>query len=323
MILQIENQFEQFVKASVTAIESRDPATSGHSFRVSAMCVNMAGAISRQQSGSFAQYCFTETEIRELEFAGLLHDFGKVYIEPAIFLKGKKLYHRDFDFLTLRYAYLYRSIELAYLDAAPELDPESRQREKQGKLVELKQILKLLSEMNEPTVMSENPESLIRNIRARESEFQCSDLEGKPVPLLTEYEINNLKTKRGTLNADERHIIENHVNYTYTFVEKIPWPQELINIPDIVRKHHERLDGSGYPLALKGKKQIPMQARIMAIADVFDALAAADRPYKKAVPLDRVFQILREEATQNCLDSELVELLISEKAYDLHGETQP
>jgi len=249
--------------------------------------------------------------------AALLHDFGKLYVEPAILLKGKKLYPKDFDHLMLRLEYIYRCLQLAGSCRASQTGPDRLTETEKGKLGAVKNIMKPAAAMNEPTVLEEDPEGLIADIRGHEQQLACCDLEGRAVPLLTESEIENLRLKRGTLNEHERAIVEQHVEHSFSFARKIPWPEEFRNIPAIVRGHHEKLDGSGYPQRLRGKQNIPVQSRIMAIADIFDALTAADRPYKKTVPLDSVFLILREEGRKGQLDEELVELFITRKAFEL------
>ena len=308
MIRQIEHQFDEFVNASVTAIESQDPATSGHSFRVAATCVNLARLLNIQEKGPLAEIQFTGTQIKELEMAALLHDFGKVYINPDIFLKGKKLFPHDYAFLKLRLNFLYRTLQLQYAQVHQEQARET-------KLSALKEIMLLVDELNKPSVLDIDRNELIGQILDQSKALQAEDLEGNQIPLLVPEEIENFRIPRGTLNKEERLIIEGHVEHTYAFVSRIPWPTEYQQIPEIARKHHEMLNGSGYPEKLKGKDQLPVQARIMAIADIFDALAAADRPYKKALELKRCIDILRNEVTQGRLDGELVELFIREEAY--------
>lgn len=318
MLLQIERQFEEFVKASVSAIESRDPATSGHSFRVAEMSVEVAKAVSESQDPLWANISYDDTQIKAIEFAGLLHDFGKVYIDPNIFLKGKKLFPQDFAYLKMRLQFLYRSIELDSVrigvSEGQELE-QSLMASFDEKLGKLKEIIDCVTRLNEPQVMEDDPEQIIQDLLMYGDKLHYRDLEGNMVPLLNDREIVNLKVKQGSLNPIERREIESHVERTYDFVSKIPWPKEYREIPDIALKHHEKLDGSGYPLKLMGKDAIPLPARIMAIADIFDALHASDRPYKKAVPLKKVLEILSEEAEKGKLDKELVELFISIKAW--------
>lgn len=316
MIAQIQGQFEQFVRAAVTAIDSRDPPTSGHSVRVAQMCLNTARAINAAHQGPFAGINFGDHALRELELAGLLHDFGKVYIDAAVFLKAKKLFPADFAYLMLRLEYLFRCIELTSASA-----PGTGEVARDHKLQSLKSVIDLVRRLNEPTVLEEDRGELIRTIRALEPELASTDLAGHLVPILTDHEATNLGIPRGTLNADERRVIQSHVEHTYSFVDKIPWPTEFAGIPRMARAHHERLDGAGYPDGLKGREAIPIQARIMSIADVYDALAASDRPYKKALPRDRVLAILREDAAGGGLDADLVELFIASKAYDVPRAT--
>jgi len=322
MLRQIENQFEEFVKASVTAIESRDPATSGHSFRVASMCVRMAEAINSLDTGPYSGYTFADAGLKEFEFAGLLHDFGKVYLDSSIFLKEKKLFEKDFSLLILRLKFLYRSIEVDYdrhilaLSSQQTGEIERINKEKETKLSTLQNIISKVTELNEPTVKSEDPAKAIKEIISQQEKLKALDLEQHQIPLLTDNEILNLEIQRGSLNEAERAAIESHVKYTYTFVSKIPWPDEYKNIPEITAKHHEKLDGSGYPQGLQGKLNIPLQARIIAIADIFDALNASDRPYKSSVPQEKILDILREEAISGKLDSDLVDLFIRIRAWE-------
>ena len=311
MILQIEHQFEEFVKASVSAIESRDPATSGHSFRIAEMCVRAAKAINAKNEGPFAGIFYSKPPLKEIEFAGLLHDFGKVYIDPSIFLKEKKLFSRDFEYLMMRLNFLYRSLELKF--DREHIGPDER-AEKLGKI---KEIMEQVTVLNEPKVQNTDPSEVIDSILALQDELEVEDLKGTDIPILEDKEMTNLKIKRGSLNDEERRIIQSHVEHTYTFVSKIPWPDEYRNIPDIARKHHEKLDGTGYPLGINDVEKLPIASRIMAIADIFDALSATDRPYKRAVPREKIFSILREEAEAGKLDHDLVELFIESRAWDL------
>jgi HD-GYP domain-containing protein (c-di-GMP phosphodiesterase class II) len=325
MIKQIEQQFEEFVKASVTAIESRDIATSGHSFRIAEICKEMAMAINKERTGVFKDISFSETEIKELEFASLLHDFGKVYIDISIFMKGKKLFPKDFDNVMLKFNYLYKLIELNYYmdkikllesnrDAANQSRIDEINRKKDERLKSIKKLIEEIQLLNEPTVTEVDPDEVINEISCEVGDIVCCDIEGNKIEVLTEDEKMNLEIKRGSLNPIERAEIESHVMHTYNFVSKIPWPPEYKNIPEIALKHHEKLDGTGYPHGLKGD-EIPIQARMMAIADVYDALIATDRPYKKAIPLEKALDILREEAERNKLDKDLLDIFLRYKIY--------
>ena len=329
LINQIQKQFEEFVKASVTAIESRDPATSGHSFRVAQICKEMAYAVNEIHTGYLKDFNFNENDIKELEFAALLHDFGKVYIDLNIFKKAKKLYPKDLENLKLRLDYLYRYLELAYFAKEMELLREGLnfnkpyeeslseiRAEKTSKLTRIVEIKDDLITLNEPTVTDRDPEKVLEEILREIEDIECIDITGHKVDILTANDRVNLMIKRGSLNNDERLEIESHVIETYKFVSKIPWPPEYKRIPEIAMRHHEKLDGTGYPDGLKGKDSTTLQSRMMAIADIYDALTAQDRPYKKSVPIDKVIKILQEEADNNKLDSDLVDLFLETKLYE-------
>jgi len=325
LIKQIQNQFEEFVKASVNAIESRDPATSGHSFRVADVCKDLALAVNNEKQGNLKDYYFTENMIRELEFAALLHDFGKVYIDLAIFQKAKKLFPEDFENLMMRLDYLYRFIELDYTNRENTIllengisksDQLKFNDEKKETLERVKDIKEKLKILNEPTIMDQNPDKILEEMAESIEKINCINIDGLRMNIITDNNRINLSIKRGSLNPAERKEIESHVLHTYNFVSRIPWPPEYKNIPEIALRHHETLDGSGYPYGLQGKGNMLLQSRIMTIADIYDALTASDRPYKKAVPIDRVVKILKEEAETGKLDKDLVDLFINNKLYE-------
>lgn len=299
LFLQIERQFEAFVEASVRAIEARDPSTAGHSFRVARTAELVARAINAEPETGWQGRRFGDQDIKQLTLACLLHDFGKVYIDYQLFAKAKKFLPQDLRTLDLRWDLLHRSLELQ-TSPAEALD---------GKLSRLTHLRKKVLELAEPTPRSSDLGREVEDLLREASEFTCCFPDGRPLPFLTTEEAENLRIPRGSLNGEERKIIESHVDHSYNFVKNIPWPQEFARIPDFVRMHHEMLDGSGYPQGLKGD-QIPLEARIIALADVFDALSAADRPYKKALPIDLVLVILKEEAQKGRLDPELLDLFI-------------
>jgi HD-GYP domain-containing protein (c-di-GMP phosphodiesterase class II) len=319
MITTIQSQFEEFVKASVSAIESRDPATSGHSFRVADICVAVARAINEKNDGPLADVRFTDNQLKELEYAALLHDFGKVYIDLAIFMKSKKLFPRDLDNLLLKMDYLYRFVELRSLEKRLQLfmkNPhddksfEALDSERDATLGRIRKIKETIRSLNEPTVTDLDPAKTLKEIYGEIEQIQCSDPEGNPLIVFGPVEMTNLSIPRGSLNDDERKEIESHVVHTYTFVNNIPWPPEYEQIPEIALRHHEKMDGTGYPNREKGD-QIPVQARIMALADIYDALTSTDRPYKKAIPYETAINILRKEAESNKIDPNILEIFLS------------
>jgi HD-GYP domain-containing protein (c-di-GMP phosphodiesterase class II) len=321
MISQIQTQFEEFVKASVTAIESRDPATSGHSFRVAEICTLIARAINESARPPYDNIHFTEMQIKELEYAALLHDFGKVYIDLSIFKKAKKLFPRDLDNLLLKIDYLYRYVELNGIIEENSIlncfDGDERRekveelkKNKKDLLTHIKSVKEKVLQLNEPTVTEKDPHDILSSICDDIDCIEIRDIDDKPLSVFGDLERTNLIIKRGSLNDDERREIESHVSHTYTFVSKIPWPPEYKNIPEIAIRHHEKLDGTGYPNGERGDA-INVQARIMAIADMYDALTATDRPYKRSIPHDKAVDILTKEAEGGKLDMDLVKLFIS------------
>jgi len=318
----IERLFEGFVTAAVTAIESRDPATSGHSGRVASMTVDLAKAVDRLSSGPYRDVSFTREQLRELRYAGLLHDFGKVGVREQVLVKEKKLYPHDLDLIRHRFAYLDQRAELqferaradlllaggraAYAAGLARLECERRTRRE-----ELARFLDTIVQANEPTVLAEGSFEALEAIGQR----TFVDFEGRVRPLLEDHELQFLMIRRGNLDDRERREIESHVTHTYRFLEQIPWTRELRAIPSIAYAHHEKLNGRGYPNRVTGL-EIPVQARIMTIADIYDALTATDRPYKRAVPRDRALDILVMEAKEGTIDHALLETFIGARAFE-------
>ena len=170
--------------------------------------------------------------------------------------------------------------------------------------------------LNEPSVVVENPVEELNDILRELDRMHGRTISGDAFNVLSDLDRVNLSIKKGSLNPNERKEIESHVVHTYNFVSRIPWPPEYSNIPAIALEHHELLDGTGYPHGLKGRENSLIQARIMTIADIFDALAAHDRPYKKAVPLEKVLSILKSEAECGRLDEDLVNVFIEHRVYE-------
>jgi HD-GYP domain-containing protein (c-di-GMP phosphodiesterase class II) len=318
MLARIKEQFESFVRAAVFAVESRDPATSGHSERVARMAISLAKAVSESREGPYAPKEYAPTDLRQIEYAGLLHDFGKVYIDPQVFLKAKKLYPRDFELLMMRLKFLYRSVELGYDRLLREASPEARdglERDLARDASRLEEVMTLVTMLNEPQPTDKDPEEVVGSLSSEDARSPFfSDIDGSPVPMLTSDEAKNLRIRRGSLNEEERKIIQEHVTHTYNFVSKIPWPDEFRDIPEIAWAHHEMLDGSGYPRGLKGD-EIRLEARMLAICDVFDALVASDRPYKRALPFDTARSILEGDARSGKLDAELVAIFFARECW--------
>jgi HD-GYP domain-containing protein (c-di-GMP phosphodiesterase class II) len=327
----IERLFEGFVTAAVTAIESRDPTTSGHSGRVATLTVGLAEAVDRAGEGPYRGVRFTREQLRELRYAGLLHDFGKVGVREQVLVKQKKLYPHDLEIIRHRFEYLLQSADLSFERERVELlldhgrdahdaAVERLRRERQVTRDELHRYLDAIVKANEPTVLPEGSFEELRNITAK----TYVDFNGAERPLLTDRELQFLMIRKGNLDDRERREIESHVTHTYRFLEQIPWTRELKGIPDIAYGHHEKLNGAGYPRKIAAEA-IPVQTRMMTISDIFDALTATDRPYKRAVPWERAIDILRMEAKDGMLDEHLLSSFIAARVFDsvLGGGSEP
>jgi HD-GYP domain-containing protein (c-di-GMP phosphodiesterase class II) len=323
----IETLFEGFVQAAVTAIEQRDPTTSGHSYRVSEMTCGLAEAVDRAEAGAYAQVRFSREQMKEIRYAALLHDFGKVAVKEEVLVKAKKLYPAQLTVVETRFDYVRKELEARYeklkLDAVlrrgterAQIEIESLEREFQEKLAELDDAYQFVLQANEPTVLPEgNFDRLIEIGRAT-----FPDPRGLQRNLLTAEEIRFLSIPQGSLDPAERQQIESHVVHSFNFLMQIPWTREIRGIPKIARAHHEKLNGTGYPYQLKGD-EIPVQAKIMTVCDIFDALSASDRPYKKAVSAERALGILEMSVRDKELDPALFNLFVDAKIYQRMRKT--
>jgi HD-GYP domain-containing protein (c-di-GMP phosphodiesterase class II) len=319
----IETLFEGFVQASVSAIEQRDPTTSGHSHRVSDMTCGLAEAVDRTPIGAYGDVRFTREQMKEIRYAALLHDFGKVAVREEVLVKAKKLYPGQLEIVQTRFDYAWKELEARYekrkfdlvvrygVDGAGE-KIEELERELRLKLEELDDAFRFVSKVNEPTVMPEG--NFERLISIGKQSFR--DPRGGELALLTPDEIRFLSIPKGSLDTAERLQIESHVVHSFNFLMQIPWTREIRGIPAIARAHHEKLNGTGYPRQLKAE-QIPVQAKIMTVCDIFDALSASDRPYKKAVSAERALEILELSVRDNELDPVLFQLFVDAKIYQL------
>jgi HD-GYP domain-containing protein (c-di-GMP phosphodiesterase class II) len=318
----IERLFEGFVKAAVGAIESRDPTTSGHSGRVATLTETLAIAVDRGGSGKYRATKFTGAQLREIRYASLLHDFGKVGVKEQVLVKQKKLYPWDLDIIRHRFAYLLQSADLQYekeranylLQHGDKNYSESVARLneiRRSRREELQRFLDHIVRANEPTVMPEGSFEELEDINAR----TYMDFDGVERRLLRDEELRFLMIRKGNLDDEERRQIESHVTHTYRFLEQIPWTRELKSIPEIAWGHHEKLNGKGYPRRI-GDEKINVQTRMMTISDIFDALTATDRPYKRAVPFERALDILNMEAKDGMIDPDLLSAFIDARVFE-------
>jgi HD-GYP domain-containing protein (c-di-GMP phosphodiesterase class II) len=323
----IERLFEGFVQASVKAIEQRDPTTSGHSLRVSDMTVGLAEIVDRVDTGAYASVRFSPEQMKEIRYAALLHDFGKVGVREDVLVKAKKLYPMQVDVIANRFDYLYKEMEARTEREKVRLLLEMDRPEALARIAALEEEYRLrraqmergfeaVLQANEPTVLPEGEFKRLFEI-ARQTYL---DPRGAEKPILTPEEVRYLSIPQGSLSADERTQIESHVVHSFNFLLQIPWTKQIREIPRIVRAHHEKLNGTGYPYKLRSD-EIPVQAKIMTICDIFDALSASDRPYKKAVASDHALGILEMSVKDQELDPELYRLFLEAKIFHLADKT--
>jgi len=319
---EIKKLFEGFIKASVHAIEQRDPTTSGHSERVAILTSELAKTVDKIDSGKFKDVKFSRDEIQTINYASLLHDFGKIGVRENILVKAKKLFPHELDSVKARFRFFEKANELKFSydkithllnhNHSQALEYLHKVDEKIKKYKdELFDYLNLVIEANEPKVLREHGHDMLTKIG--EVLFQDN---GRTELLLKRNEIQRLSIPKGSLSEEERVEIESHVTHTFNFLSRIPWTSELRDIPQIAYAHHEKLDGSGYPRGL-ASKEIPIQSKMMAISDIYDALTAWDRPYKKAVPVEKALDILQWEVNDGKIDGDLYKIFVEAKLYDL------
>ena len=328
---EIGHLFESFVTASVHAIEARDPTTAGHSFRVAEYSQRLAHMVDQSEHKALREVSFSREQLRELRYAALLHDFGKVGVREHVLIKARKLYHSQMELLEARFRYAQASLERqAYrelIDQHAELSPEEFKAHRAAmdqrlatEMVRLRRFMLMIRQANEPSVVDDGglPEALTADLRTV-ADFVFHGNEGEVVSLLTPPELDALTLARGSLTPDERLEIQSHVKHTFAFLNHIPWTGALSSVAEIAHAHHEKLDGSGYPLGLMGDA-IPIQSRVMTVADIFDALTAGDRPYKQSLSVEKALDILQDEAKTGKVDPLLVDVFIDSKAYRLFDQ---
>ncbi len=318
----VQDLFQGFVQASVTAIEARDPTTAGHSFRVAELTLRLAEEINRAETGPYASVHFSQEDLKELRYAAILHDFGKIGVRESVLVKAKKLSKEHLEMIRQRAEMMKHSIALR--SAQNKLDyfvgrgQEGFEEFSAGQDEEVRRFVndidectKVIAAANEPAVEPRQFAERLQTIAQR----LFPDHRGSSCSVLTPSEAALLSVAQGSLDPEERAHIQSHVTHSHSYLSQIPWTRELKHVPDIAFGHHERVDGTGYPRKLR-TDEIPLQSKLMMIADVFDALTASDRPYKSAVSVDRALEVLRKEQRVGALDGDLVDLFINAKVYE-------
>jgi HD-GYP domain-containing protein (c-di-GMP phosphodiesterase class II) len=326
LVNSIRMLFDGFIAASVKAIESRDPTTSGHSQRVATLTVALAQKLSDLEHPKFGGVRYSHENLQEIRYASLLHDFGKIGVREHVLIKAKKLYPDEMTHVLDRFEMIRSNIKLSLLQQKLDTFSTSRNKAQREKLLqqiqeeldknmkEVQEYADFIRACNEPTVLAQGGFDRLADIAKR----SFTNTIGEQVPFLKDKELISLSVPKGSLNENDRKEIESHVTHTYKFLATIPWTPDLRRVPDIAYAHHEKLDGTGYPNRLTTDK-IPLQSKMMTVADIYDALTAQDRPYKKALPAERALNILAEESKSGHIDKDLLDIFIQAELFKLVG----
>lgn len=321
LITQLENLFESFIGLLNKAIDEKSPYTAGHCHRVPVLTMLLAEAAHETQTGPLAAWRLTDLDRYELKIAALLHDCGKVTTPVHVVDKARKL-HTLFDRIGLidtRFEILKRDAELAALraGAVPGADAKTVDQTCRARLREIqedREFLRLCNIGGEAMTPADQ-----ERVHAIAKKYRWRDPTGEEVDFLTADEIENLTIRSGTLTAAERQIINHHINVTIQMLEALPWPRHLQNVPEYAGGHHERMDGKGYPRGLT-RDQMSVQARIMGIADIFEALTARDRPYKPGKTLTESLHILGQMRLDGHIDPDLFDIFIRSRVYERYAQ---
>ena len=316
LIKDLQNLFESFVKTIASAIDEKSPYTGDHGRRVVELTMMIADKINRARDGYFKDVSFTENEMNELRIAAWLHDVGKVAIPEYVMDKSTKLttVTDRIELLKARFEILKRDVEIDLLKKKlaqdAHLDKKTPRVNRSRRIKNLEEDYEFLVSINRADeFMSDENVERVKKIAKKKWQ-----LDGLEQALITDDEIENLIIRKGTLTDSERTIMNNHAAITHRMLSQMPFPKKLRNVPDYAGSHHEFLNGGGYPQGLKGD-QISLQARILALADVFEALTASDRPYRESNTLSQALKILGFMVKDNQLDPDIYNLFVKEKVY--------
>jgi HD-GYP domain-containing protein (c-di-GMP phosphodiesterase class II) len=321
LIDDLKNLLESLIQLIATAIDEKSPYTGGHCERVPVLTMALAEAAHHAEEGPLKSFRMSEDDRYELKMAAWLHDCGKITTPEAVVDKSTKLetiYDR-IETVDTRFEILRRDAEIAMLRRQLECDSEE---ERLAARRHYEQTLRVLDEERDflhlsntgGEFMSEQDQERVRRI-GRRRWLHC----GEMVPLLSDNEVYNLTIQKGTLTPEEREVINNHIVATIKMLEALPFPKNLRHVPEFAGGHHEKMDGTGYPRGLTGE-QMSLQARIMAIADIFEALTAKDRPYKEGKKLSEALRILGLMKQESHIDPDLFALFVKEKLYQQYAE---
>ena len=326
LILQLENLFESFIGLINMAIDDKSPYTGGHCERVPMLTMMLAEAVTNVKVGPLADFAMTDTDRYELKIAGLLHDCGKVTTPVHVVDKATKLqtiYDR-IDLVDTRFEVVKRDAEItllrAKLEAAKTGDAQAARQAERSCEMTLRSINEDRAFLRHVNIgdeqMTEPAQERVREIARK---YRWRAVSGEMADFLTEDEVTNLTIRAGTLTAAERQVINHHIEVTIQMLEALPWPKHLQKVPEYAGGHHERMDGKGYPRGLS-RDQMSVQARVMGIADIFEALTAKDRPYKRGKTLSESLEILGRLKLNGHIDPDLFDVFVWEKVYLKYAE---
>lgn len=318
LIHDLRQLLDSFIQVIASAIDEKSPYTGGHIRRVAELTQDIARAMSDQKEGPWTDFHMNEDEHNELRIAGWMHDIGKITTPEYVVDKATKLetiYDRVNTVIS-KFEVIKRDLQVQYLEEKVKI-ASSRAKNKRAKLMEadaahqarMKKIEEDIAFIKTCNIGGEFMEDA-KIERLKQIGQQKIRMEGAELPLLTDNEIYNLSIRRGTLTDEERIVIQNHVVLTIKMLEKLPWPKKLSRVTEWAGGHHEKLDGSGYPKGLKAA-DLTTQARIMAVADIFEALTAADRPYKPGKKISECIKILLFMVKDNHIDKDIVDFFIT------------
>jgi len=312
LIHDLENLLESFIKTIASTIDEKSPYTGGHIRRVAELTMAIADKINETQEGRFAAVKFSDDQLRELRMAAWLHDVGKITTPEYVIDKETKLQtvHDRIHEVKMRLELIKKDYLPATQSENKEKQADKTTRSADAEIKALDKEYQFLQEVNKGGEFL-NDEMVARVKKIAKRKWNA---EGQIRPLLSEDEVHNLCVRRGTLTEKERTIINNHVLVTHKILTGLPFPKKMRNVAAYAAAHHENIDGSGYPFGLKGD-EIPLQSRIIAIVDIFEALTAKDRPYKKGKTLSEALRIMEFMVSDKHIDKDLFEFFIKEKIY--------